>query len=96
MDTKLNRETVYKMIDKERDYQSFRWNENTTTSNGNHCLEAWFMYIEDYVNEAKNILTRIPSPKAEQMASEIMRKVAALGVAAMENCGAPERDDWHE
>jgi hypothetical protein len=49
------------------------------------------MYVEDYVSEAKHILSREPIQAARQKAIHIMRKVTALGVAAMEQHGAPRR-----
>ena len=54
----MQRQDVYKLIDGERDYQDSRWNESTTASKGLHSPEEWFMYIENYVNEAKHILSR--------------------------------------
>ena len=87
----MPREQVYALIDGERAYQAARWNENTTTSKGDHSLEEWFMYIEDYVNEAKHILSREARQTSDPKAQAIMRKVAALAVSAMENLGAPAR-----
>ena len=52
----ISRQEVYKLIDGERAYQQHKWNE-TTSSKGHHSVEEWFMYIEDYVNEAKHILS---------------------------------------
>lgn len=85
------REDVYKLIDGERDYQDWRWNENTTISKNLHSFEEWFMYIEDYVNEAKHLLSRLARQDADVQASEIMRKVAAMAICALEEHGAPSR-----
>ena len=49
---------MYAAIDSERAYQNTRWNSETTTSEGLHSLEEWFTYIEDYVSEAKHVLSR--------------------------------------
>lgn len=78
-------------INSERDYQDHKWNENTTTSENKHSLEEWFLYIEDYVNEAKHILCRNPRQIGDPQALEIMRKVAGMAVCAMEQHGAPHR-----
>ena len=80
----MERPEVYKLIDGEREYQELRWNKDTTISEGVHSVEEWFLYIEDYINEAKHILTRNARQKSDQPAMEIMRKVAAMAVCAME------------
>lgn len=85
------REQVYKIIDGEREYQNSRWNENTTSSKGIHSPEEWFMYIEDYVNEAKHILSRENVQSAYPKAMAIMRKVASMAVCAMEQIDTPSR-----
>lgn len=87
----MTREEVYKVIDSERDYQNRKWNPSTTTSNGRHSWEEWYMYIEDYVSEAKHLLSRLPKQDADAKAAEIMRKVAAMAVSSMEQLGAPPR-----
>jgi hypothetical protein len=80
----MNRQDVYKLIDGERDYQDSRWNENTTATKGKHSPEEWIVYMEDYLAEAKHILSRESAPKAYEDAMAILRKVTAMGVAAME------------
>ncbi len=80
----MKREDVYKLIDGERNYQNSRWNEQTTISKNIHSPEEWFMYIEDYVNEAKHILSREVRQEADPKSMAIMRKVAAMAVCAME------------
>ena len=42
------------------------------------------MFIEDYVNEAKHILSRESKQVADSKGMDIMRKVAAMAVCAME------------
>ena len=88
---KMSRKVVYKAIDSERNYQDSRWNEETTSSGGQHSPEEWFMYIEDYVNEAKHILSRKNVNEAYPKAMDIMRKVAGMAVAAMEQNGTNNR-----
>ena len=86
------RQEVYEAIDSEREYQNSRWNEDTTTSKNKHSFEDWFTYIEDYVNEAKHTLSRIARQDSDPIANAIMRKVAAMAVCAMEEHGAPKRE----
>lgn len=88
---KLNREEVYSAIDSERTYQDIRWLGDTTTSEGLHSPEEWFLYIEDYVNEAKHICSREPTQLAYPVVMDIMRKIAAMSVKAMEQHGTTKR-----
>ena len=83
------RSDVYAALDSEREYQR-KW-EVESESKGLHSIEEFFLYIEDYVSEAKHILSRESIQAARPKALHIMRKVTALGVAAMEQHGAPKR-----
>jgi hypothetical protein len=80
----MNRQDVYKLIDGERDYQDTRWTSETTTSGGIHSVEEWIVFMEDYLTEAKHILSRKSKQDADPQAMEIIRKVVAMGVCAME------------
>jgi len=80
----MKREDVYKLIDGERDYQDKKWNAETSRNFAQHSPEEWFTYIEDYVNEAKHILSRESFVTADSKAMDIMRKVAGMAVCAME------------
>jgi hypothetical protein len=82
---------VYDAIDSERDYQDSRWNASTTTTRGLHSVTEWIAYIEDYLAEAKRLLARQPSQVSVPPSLEIMRKVAGMSVACMEEHGAPQR-----
>lgn len=85
------REEVYAAIDSERAYQDRRWNAETTVSKGQHTFEEWFCYMRDYITEAEHILSREAKQIAQPKAADIMRKVTAMGVAAMEQLGALKR-----
>jgi hypothetical protein len=87
----MNRNAVYKLIDGERDYQDSRWDDKTTTSAGKHTVEEWLLYIEDYSAEAKHILSRESRQTADLKAMDIMRKIAAMAVCAMEQNETPPR-----
>lgn len=88
------RGAVYDAIDSERDYQDSRWNASTTTSKGVHSLSEWIAYMEDYLTEAKHILARNARQKAYVEVLPIIRKVAGMTVAAMEEHGAPQREGF--
>ncbi len=90
-ENKMKREDVYKLIDGERDYQDRRWNRETTVSEGEHNPEAWIIYMQDYLQEATHILSREATQVAYPRAMEIIRKVTAMGVAAMEQINTEPR-----
>ena len=83
----MERKEVYELIDGERDYQDLLWNKDTTATEGNHSVAEFLMFIQDYTNEALHILSRKGEPQASEEASHIVRKVAGLSVACMEQNG---------
>jgi len=83
------RQEVYTAIDTERDYQK-KWEKSD--SKGEHSFSEWFAYMDDYILEAKHILAREMQQDAYPKVQHIMRKVTAMGVAAMEQLGAPPRE----
>lgn len=87
------RSEVYAAIDGERDYQQSRAREVTPDEIDHaHSLEEWFTYMADYVREAQHLLSRTWTPDGKvPEALNIMRKVTAMGVSAMEQHGAPRR-----
>lgn len=89
----MKRQEVYNAIDSERNYQDSRWNSETTASGGKHNPEEWYMYIEDYINEAKHILSRENVQTAYPKAMDIMRKIASMAVCAMEQHGVKSRPE---
>lgn len=91
MKTVLPRQEVFALIEGERAYQETRWNEKTTPSEGNHSPQEWLSYIRDYTEEALHIGARESDATSRQKQMNIMRKIATLAVAAMENNGAPAR-----
>jgi hypothetical protein len=80
----MERKDVYKLIDGERDYQDSRWNSETTASEGRHSPEEWVLYMEEYLDDAKHILSKNSVDASYPKAMEIIRKVTAMGVCAME------------
>lgn len=88
------RADVYAAIDSERAYQQSRWNPTTTTSEGRHSFSEWIAYMEDYLTEAKHVLAREAKQTADPKVAHIMRKVTTMGVAAMEQLGAPRREGF--
>lgn len=87
----VNRNEVYEALDSERRYQNVRWPGHVHT---NHSLEEWIVYMEDYLAEAKHLLSRHASAVADPQALDIIRKITAMGVACMEFHGAPKREGY--
>lgn len=79
------RSEVYNIIDTERDYQNKKWTDN-------HSVEEYLFYIEDYLNEARHLLSRNNSRIVKENALEIVRKITALGVSCLEEHGCKKRE----
>lgn len=89
--SKATRQEVYAALDSERAYQESRWNASTTTSEGKHSFSEWVAYMDHYLGLAKKELATRARQDAYPDVAHIMRKVTAMGVAAMEEHGAPLR-----
>jgi len=77
-------EKIMVAIISEREYQDNIWNENTTSTNGKHTHIEFYLFMISYLNEAIDILSRNPEPKASNEAAHILRKIAAMAVASSE------------
>lgn len=86
----IDREKVFEVIELEREYQDMLW--GPMQEGGKHNVTEFLVYIEDYVAEAKHLMSRYASPASDEKALHIVRKVAALAVACMEQNGNPRRD----
>lgn len=86
-----SRAEVYAALDGERAYQR-KWEKSE--SRGQHSLSEWFAYMEDYIAEAKHILAREMQQDDYPKVTHILRKVTAMGVAAMEQHGAQRREGF--
>lgn len=82
-------EQVFNAIRNERAYQTKLWMESA--SEGKHSTEEFALYIQDYLQEAIHIMSREPTPKASIKGLHIMRKIAAMAIACMEQNGIYER-----
>lgn len=87
------RSLVYAAIDSERAYQiemAAKIYDNPF-SDENKPLEAFVLYMEDYLHECRSQLSRTWGMQANELALNTLRKVVAIGVSAMEAHGAPQR-----
>jgi len=88
---KATRIEVYAAIDGERDYQDSRWNHETTASEGIHSPGEFLVFMKDYLDEAFTKFSRQAEPKATEDVLDIIRKIAGMGVACMEQNGVVRR-----
>jgi hypothetical protein len=89
------RAVVYSALDSERAYQDAKGVEASGVPH-QHELEAFALYMDDYMAEFKNQLSRIwtSDGRAPTEALHTLRKITALGVAAMEQHGALVREGF--
>lgn len=83
---------VYRAIDGERKYQDSKWNPDTTPSGGNHPVGSWLTFMDSYLREAQDQISRGADPEASDAALHTIRKIAAMAVACMEQNGVKYRE----
>ncbi len=73
---------INKAIKSERDYQADKWGEPE------HTIDEFSLYIAEYTNQLVHVAgtTSQGVPKLDAV-----RKIVALGIACMEQHGAPHR-----
>lgn len=85
------REYAFKAIETERNYQDAQWGDTASDEregDGSRSLDEFALYIKGYTDD----LVQYCSKKADKEGKlEIMRKIAALCVHAMERHGSVER-----
>lgn len=81
----MNRQDVYRVIDGEREYQDEKWG---TVEQNPHTVTDWLFIINHYWCKATD--ARISD---EERLREI-RKIVAVGVAALEQYGASPREGY--
>ncbi len=86
------RKEVYDAIDSERAYQDMR--RARDHGQETHSPEEFLVYMQHYLGEALKTAATTWGPSAQLATMEIVRKVTALGVAAMEANGAPRREGF--
>jgi hypothetical protein len=77
-------------LSSERNHQEIVWNNNTTSSGGMHYDVEFLVFIQDYLTEAFNIVSRNPEPQASESAAHNIRKITAMALASA------EKNDWLE
>ena len=85
------REEVYEAIDSERAYQG-KW--DSCESGGLHETAAFILFMEEYLAAARRLESTLEDGgnlTRGEGSLDFVRKVTALGVACMEQHGAPLR-----
>lgn len=82
----MNRESIYYIIDKEREYQDFLWKNEPM-----HTPTEWLVYMQRYLTIAMEAATMFPTPACNDEVMANIRKITAMGVAAMEQNYTPIR-----
>lgn len=89
------RTDVYKALDSERAYQNKKWwrpgSPESAAGHNPHTITEWLTYMQYYVNKGLEVQT-LSHNEGEGL--DFLRKVAALGVAGMEQHGAPTREGY--
>lgn len=90
------RQEVYSVLDGERAYQLSLAQKVGDATEYKHELESFTVYMQDYLNELTHSLSRNWRPEGIPTTNElnILRKITALGLAAMEQHGAPRREGF--
>jgi hypothetical protein len=88
----MTRAEVYRLIDGERAYQNRVWHRKEDEADPNPLAVGEFvLLLEEYVAKARAQWTIEKRPEWKTM--DIIRKVGAIAVNAMEQHGAPSRSD---
>lgn len=85
----MTRQDVFSLLDGERAYQEQRWPDDGTSSQ-KESPANFHLYMQTYLDEARATLSHNADFTYTRFMDTI-RKVTALGVAAMEKYGAPAR-----
>ena len=88
----LARAAVYAAIDSERDYQDSRWGDTLSgdrPGDGSRTVDEFALYIQGYTSDLVQYASHF-GPEEEKL--NIIRKIAGLAVACMEQHGAPLRE----
>lgn len=83
-------EKAFEAIRGEVKYQDELWGNEP--SGGIHSVVEWILFIQNYLREAEEVVSRKPSPKCDEEALHVMRKIATMAVRCMEQNGILFRD----
>lgn len=80
----------------ERAYQDMRIARDGTTAPNEHyhSPEEFLLYIEYYAQKAREVASTTWGPECKPAVMDVIRKITALGFAAIEMNGAPRREGF--
>jgi len=84
---------VWDALMSERRYQERKWSHSASSGqpgNGERSIDEYALYITEYAAQLRHLAGTALDPKDKLAA---VRKVTALGVACMEQHGAPLREE---
>jgi len=73
------------------DFMVQKFSKDTSKSGGKHDVAAFILFMEQYLQEAREIEAKAASEDVREEVLSKIRCVVALGVACMEQYGAPKR-----
>ena len=82
----MKRNDVYSLIDGERDYQDIIWKDDKE-----HSPTEYLVYIGHYLQKANQLATTLPDKDVNESVMDVIRKIGAMCVAAMEAHETPSR-----
>lgn len=83
---KLDRQEVFSILNEERDYQDEKW--GGAPHDSDHSVSDWLIYMRIYLTEAENAVYKSNPDDA----MKAIRKITAMGIAAMESKGCKRRE----
>lgn len=87
----MKRSEVYSVIDSERDYQDELWGDTLSGNrpgNGERSIDEFAVYIDGYTDDLVWLASHFSDGNQKL---DVIRKIAGLCVACMEQHGAPMR-----
>lgn len=95
LNLRTDRESVFRAIDSEREYQASHWpcNDGAGGEPVRTVAEELLM-IEEYAARARKVWTDCKRTAEVPEVTNFMRNIAAIAVRAMENHGAPGREGY--
>lgn len=88
-----SRTEVFAALISERNYQDHVWRENAGNVEGQpvRTIAEELLMIEEYAARARKVWTDAPRDVEVEATTDMIRKIGAICVRAMENHGAPHR-----
>jgi len=83
---------AFEAILSEREYQDMR--QERDAGQTFHSVEDFLLFMQHYMTKTIAVASETWGPDAKPKTLDMMRKVVALGVACMEQHGAPRREGF--